>query len=171
MKLLALKHQSPNMKSAFLPLSQLCEMQKKTKLPFFLSYLDLGYIFRRVFDLWNPDIYIYIYIFYPAGEIHPQNSNCVFFQSMKMLWNSNSWNSRQPQGQHHLWMCPPIPYLREAAVGFLTVKCCWEIAQILKGLIHLLCAVPRCHYLSLSSHWFCTELLCLDNCSQDKSCH
>lgn len=60
MKLLALKHQSPNMKSAFLPLSQLCEMQKKTKLPFFLSYLDLGYIFRRVFDLWNPDIYIYI---------------------------------------------------------------------------------------------------------------
>lgn len=52
---------------------------------------------------------VLIFFFYPAGEIHPQNSNRVFFQSMKMLWNSNSWNSRQPQGSTTSGCAPLSP--------------------------------------------------------------
>lgn len=47
--------------------------------------------------------------FYPAGESLPQSSSHVFFQSMKTC-NCNWWNSRHPQGQHHLWMCPPFTW-------------------------------------------------------------
>lgn len=46
-----------------------------------------------------------IFFFYPAGESLPQSSSHLFSQSMKILCNSN-WNSRYPQGLHHLWMCP-----------------------------------------------------------------
>lgn len=52
--------------------------------------MDLGYIFRRVFDLWNPDIYIYIFFRvaslykYSVVLLFESNKNweCLLFQSL-----------------------------------------------------------------------------------------